>query len=343
MRGGPAGIRCAEGIAVRYASCWLGTVGLLTAIALLSPAARGESPAAAPGPQTAAAVAPTPPVSASTGTPSGAPPATPAAEISAREAMLVAKKCGGCHSIGEGDRTGPDLLGVTRRRDKKWIAAFIRTPGAVIDSGDSVATELYGKFKNVRMPDQTLGDEDLYGVIDYLEDCTRKGGCKLVLGPVRNARDAKPDEIDSGRRLFVGQRRFAKGGPACVSCHSAGAAGRLSLGGGMLARDLTDVYARLGDQALHSALAEPGFPLMSSIFPKQPLEEAEVFQVKAFLSSMAKTGPPPPPDRNFGYLGVLGSFFSLGLAGAVWKDRMRGVRARLVARSRNAGNGGRPS
>jgi mono/diheme cytochrome c family protein len=247
---------------------------------------------------------------------------------------MFAKKCGGCHTLGEGDRTGPDLLGVTTRRSTKWLLGMIRGAGAFIDAGDPTATELLAKFKNVRMPDQALAEADVVGLIGYVRDCTEKGGCKLALGPIRHARDAKPDDVARGRALFLGERPFAAGGPACVSCHGAGAAGRLALGAGTLARDLGDVYARLGDQALNAAIANAPFPLMSQIFPEHPLTDAEVFQVKAFLATVAAAGAPPPlADHNFLYLGIIGAVLSLGLAGAVWRDRARGVRARLVKRA----------
>ncbi|HLK93199.1 MAG TPA: c-type cytochrome [Polyangia bacterium] len=250
-------------------------------------------------------------------------------------AVMFAKKCGGCHTLGEGDRTGPDLLGVTKRRSTKWLVDMVRGAGALIDAGDPTATDLLAKFKNVRMPDQALPESDVVGLIDYVRDCTGKGGCKLALGPIRNAREAKPAEVAQGRELFVGERPFAAGAPACISCHGAGAAGRLILGAGTLARDLGDAYARLGDQALNAAIANAPFPLMSQIFPQHPLTDAEVFQVKAFLAvAGANGGAAPGPDRNFLYLGVIGAVLSLGLAGAVWRDRARGVRGRLVARAR---------
>src|SRR3954468_18615382 len=36
--------------------------------------------------------------------------------------VFAAKGCNGCHKIGGGKLVGPDLKGVTGRRDKEWIA-----------------------------------------------------------------------------------------------------------------------------------------------------------------------------------------------------------------------------
>ena len=45
----------------------------------------------------------------------------------AGSAMFV-KLCAGCHSIGRGDRVGPDLDGLTLRRSRLWITEFLPTP-----------------------------------------------------------------------------------------------------------------------------------------------------------------------------------------------------------------------
>lgn len=253
-----------------------------------------------------------------------------AAQEPAPGALLFGKRCGGCHTIGEGDRVGPDLLGVTSRRDRKWIAEFIRTPGAKIDAGDPVATELLAKFRGLRMPDQDLSDKDLNDVIDYLAGCTDKGGCKLVLGTVKHANDATPAEIARGQALFEGTAALSGGGPACLSCHNVRGVG--PLGGGSLAKDLTFVYARLGDTGLQSALESTPFPLMKDIYAKSPLSADEAYALKAFFGHAAKDGTPPRPDRNFLYLGVLGLFAALGTIGAVWSGRLRGVRTSIVKR-----------
>jgi len=258
-----------------------------------------------------------------------APAPTPTQEASPH-ATSFAKKCGSCHTLGEGDRTGPDLLGVTTRRDRKWLSAFIRTPGAVIDSGDATASELLAKFKGVRMGDQTLSDEELGGLLGYIEECTTRGGCKLATGPVKPARDATPAEVAKGRALFEGATPLAGGGPPCLSCHSVRGVG--PLGGGTLAKDLTHAFARLGEQGTSSALASTPFPLMKDIYAAQPLRDAEAFQIKAFLYQSSLDGAQPVKDQNFIYLGVLGALIGFGAIGGAWTGRLRGVRQTIVRR-----------
>jgi mono/diheme cytochrome c family protein len=254
------------------------------------------------------------------------------AEEPSAAAKLFAKKCGSCHTLGEGDRQGPDLKGVTERRDRAWVSAFIKNPGGKIDAGDPVATELVRKFNNLRMPDPSLNDEEVAGIVDYLLDCTKKGGCKLAMGKVRHASDASPAEVDIGRRIFEGRQPLMNGGASCISCHNVRDIG--ILGGGTLAVDLTHAYARLGDAAIQSALESTPFPLMKDVYGKKPLTEAEAFGLKAFLAVSAKDGARPQPDYNFSYLGVLGLFLALGAIGLFWSGRTRGVRESSLKRGK---------
>ncbi|HVY55855.1 MAG TPA: c-type cytochrome, partial [Thermodesulfobacteriota bacterium] len=43
------------------------------------------------------------------------------------ENLFKNKGCVACHSIGKGKITGPDLLGVTKRRDKEWITKWLQS------------------------------------------------------------------------------------------------------------------------------------------------------------------------------------------------------------------------
>jgi protein SCO1/2 len=76
--------------------------------------------------------------------------------------------CAACHTIGQGSHVGPDLLGITTRRDRAWLARFIVEPDKMLAEGDPIATELFAKYKNVRMPNLALAREEVDVLIDYL-------------------------------------------------------------------------------------------------------------------------------------------------------------------------------
>ena len=44
------------------------------------------------------------------------------------KALFQSKGCVACHTIGKGKLVGPDLKGVTNRRDQEWIAKWLKEP-----------------------------------------------------------------------------------------------------------------------------------------------------------------------------------------------------------------------
>jgi protein SCO1 len=82
---------------------------------------------------------------------------------------LFQSRCSACHTVGQGDKVGPDLLGVTARRERTWIARYLMEPDKMRAEGDPVAMALSAKYKNIAMPNQSLGGADLTAVLSYLE------------------------------------------------------------------------------------------------------------------------------------------------------------------------------
>jgi protein SCO1/2 len=81
---------------------------------------------------------------------------------------LFSTRCAACHAVGQGDRIGPDLHGVTTQRDRGWLARFIQAPDRLLAEGDPIAKELFAKYKRVTMPNLRLGEDDVAAIIDYL-------------------------------------------------------------------------------------------------------------------------------------------------------------------------------
>jgi cytochrome c2 len=229
-------------------------------------------------------------------------------------AAVFEGNCGSCHSVGHGVVVGPDLRGVTGRHDTRWLYAFIRSSQAVIHSGDQSAVALYKQYQKV-MPDHAYSDAEIDTLLAFIQG----GGPKARGEQIRDARSATPSEIERGRDLFLGNVTFARGGAACVDCHTAGTAQRF--GGGSLASDLSRVYARYQDWGLHRALRQADFPLMRRIYADKPLNEDEVFAVKAFLQH-APSDPRPPQE----HLPFPMAFLGLGSSALVLLTVRRGPR-----------------
>jgi len=70
--------------------------------------------------------------------------------------LLFQSRCSACHTIGQGDRVGPDLAGVTTRRERAWLARYLAVPDQMLAEGDPIALGLLAQYKNVPMPNLRL-------------------------------------------------------------------------------------------------------------------------------------------------------------------------------------------
>jgi protein SCO1 len=73
---------------------------------------------------------------------------------------MFKKICAPCHTIGVGDRVGPDLRGVVQRRDRGWLAKFISNPAKMRAQKDPIALELAARFPAVHMPRLGVSEVD---------------------------------------------------------------------------------------------------------------------------------------------------------------------------------------
>jgi nitrite reductase (NO-forming) len=94
-------------------------------------------------------------------------PATgmPSDPVAAHGKMIFELKCLACHSMGQGPRLGPDLAGVTLRRDDRWIERWLTSPAQMLASDDT-ARAVRKRFA-LDMPNQQLSPEDIRGMLSY--------------------------------------------------------------------------------------------------------------------------------------------------------------------------------
>jgi len=88
-----------------------------------------------------------------------------------RGKYLFGRDCVACHTIGHGDKIGPDLLGVNHVRSQQWMMQIIQHPDQLIEQKDPVATALLKKY-NVRMPNTYVDDLEAGLIIRYIEEQT---------------------------------------------------------------------------------------------------------------------------------------------------------------------------
>jgi protein SCO1 len=98
----------------------------------------------------------------------------------AGSAMFV-KLCAGCHSIGRGDRVGPDLDGLTLRRSRLWITEFLTDPIKMRARQDPIALALAAKFPGVRMPYLQIHASDAADLISYIDAKSKQQQPRIAL------------------------------------------------------------------------------------------------------------------------------------------------------------------
>lgn len=147
-------------------------LGLLLSRVLMMVPARQPAPQPAPQPASNAAPAPSPPVALS---PPAAPPATTvsAATAQARGEDQFIRACAGCHTIGGGDKTGPDLSGIVNRRPREWLTRMITEPDRLRLEKDETALQLFEKYNRFPMPNLGLGKAEAGDILEFIERRSR--------------------------------------------------------------------------------------------------------------------------------------------------------------------------
>lgn len=241
--------------------------------------------------------------------------------------------CVSCHTIGGGALVGPDLYEVEKRKDRAWLVRFMRDPKKVIDSGDPYALKILKESKGqimTKIPGFTASMAEKILDVIAVESELEKGKSRFA-GVSIPDRPFTPDDIVGGRELFLGQRAFENGAPACVACHTA--TDLAGLGGGTLGPDLTSSFARLeGRKALGAWLSAPPSLVMQPVFKDHRLEGEEILQVVAYLKSVAESGEAESEDMTLAFLlcGIGGAAALLVICDFAWRRRYRAVRRPLV-------------
>jgi len=209
-------------------------------------------------------------------------------------ASLFKQNCSACHSVGKGKLVGPDLAGITDRRAKDWIVSFVKNAQAFGET-DADAKTIINEY-GYPMPNQNVNDAEIKALIAYIaenspkvldEAVTEETTTEIVpeTNPALDPANASVEDIAFGVKLFDGSKPLENGGVSCISCHNVNH--RDLIAGGLLAKDLTKVYERLGGAGLNGILSAPPFPAMASSYQNHPLTEKEIFQLSAFFNDAA--------------------------------------------------------
>ncbi len=242
-----------------------------------------------------------------TGNESAAPAAPQNQNANAGE-LIFMQKCASCHTVGGGRLVGPDLEGVTGRRDQEWLRNFISAPDQMIAAGDPIATELLNEYNGIPMPNLGLSSQDVDDILAYLRppgDVSQQAPDGQAQPAATEASQTPADSTAAqplngnpayGEALFSGAISLTNGGTPCQACHSVEGVGMI--GGGTLGPDLTHVYTRYGREGLAASLGSLPFPTMQSIFATRQLTTTEKADLLAFFAEVDQLGE-PRTQQNF--------------------------------------------
>jgi mono/diheme cytochrome c family protein len=99
------------------------------------------------------------------------------------------KTCTACHSIGGGDKIGPDLAGLSKRRTVKWIVKFVNYPEGMINGDvdeegyekpDKMAKKVYNAYKPQMMAEQELSAGQIKKILKYIDGLKKKPSGKIT-------------------------------------------------------------------------------------------------------------------------------------------------------------------
>lgn len=248
---------------------------------------------------------------------------------------IFKSSCAACHTIGGGKLVGPDLNGITELRSEAWLIHWIKASQAMVQSGDKDAIAIFEEYNKIPMPDQNFSDAEIKGVLKYIQSKSTTGDATTATTsttvpnaesqePIKSSDSASEQEILLGQHIFEGDTRLVNGGPACVSCHNL-ATDRI-IPGGMLAKDLTTVFSRMGgDAGITAILNAPPFPAMTEAYKNKSMTKDEIFAITSFLNSVEKESATQSaiaisPLLKYGFIAF---FIWVGIVFLVWSNRKK--------------------
>ena len=89
-------------------------------------------------------------------------------------ASIFKKNCAVCHTIGKGKIVGPDLIGVDKKHDIKWLIKWVKSSQSLVKKNDPKAVQIFNDNNKMIMPDQALTDDEVKAVVAFVSEETTK-------------------------------------------------------------------------------------------------------------------------------------------------------------------------
>ena len=172
-------------------------------------------------------------------------------------------RCAGCHTVGGGKLTGPDLLTSTQ-----WAEA-----------------DLESAVKKMEKNVGPISAEDLRMIVEFLKDpaVSERIAAQKQRIEAKMRAELPPPSFEKGENLFRGKKTLFNGGPACYSCHS------FNGSGGSLGPDLTAIKERASGVVLQSSIENANYKLMRTLYEKKKITKEEAAHLTEYLSHPEKS------------------------------------------------------
>ena len=155
----------------------------------------------------------------------------------------------------------------------------------------------------------------------FAQDAAAPADAAVAEAPAEVAAPAESGDAATGKMYFTGEKRFASGAPACISCHSVSYG---TLNGGILGPNLTKVYADESKNPLLSAAwINGGSPVMAPIFGAKNVTDEEVSHLRAFFAEQSKGEVASSQTGTFTIIGLGGFVGILIVFNIIWSGRYR--------------------
>ncbi len=248
--------------------------------------------------------------------------------VSAQDgAALFNKQCKACHTIGGGVKVGPDLAGVTSKRDFDWLVKFVKSSKDLIATGDPDAVAVFEEFNKKPMPSHSNSVAEIQAMLDYI--ATGGASSDGAEGDTEVVSLIFEPDADKGRELFTGEVALANRGPSCISCHSV--RHNDVLFGGSMAMDLSVSYKENIVEAMETSM-----PAMINSFGNSPLTIDERANLELFLKLTKENQLYHAPGQFNGMFFLLGAIFFIFMLIIIhlfWRNNRKiGVKDKIFKR-----------
>ena len=92
-----------------------------------------------------------------------------------RGEQIFRTRCVSCHSVTGNEiagALGPDLLGVSQKREKQWLYDWLKAPDQMLKKKDPIALALYEQYNKLAMPNMRLNKDEATALLEYIDDET---------------------------------------------------------------------------------------------------------------------------------------------------------------------------